>query len=170
MTGVPLQLLLIEDSPDDVELLRIELDNGGYRPSLQVVTDAAGLRAALTGRAWDVVVSDHNLPTFDSSSALAIVREHDRNLPFIIVSGCLGEEAAVEAMKAGADDYVMKGRFGRLLPAIQRGLREARLRRERREALREIEESGARLQILTGSPAWSSNWRAAATAALASPT
>lgn len=150
MSGVPLRLLLVEDSSDDAELLRLELEGGGYATTMQVVTDADGLHTALAGGGWDIVVSDHNLPGFDSSSALAIVREHDRNLPFIIVSGCLGEEAAVEAMKAGADDYIMKGRLGRLLPAVERGLREARLRRDRREALRQIEESEARLRILTG--------------------
>lgn len=145
----PLSLLMVEDSADDAELLLYELSAGGYATDARVVDDLPALRAALAERSWDIVISDHNLHGFDSSQALSTVREHDRDVAFVIVSGFIGEEAAVEAMKAGADDYVMKDHPARLMPAVERGLREASIRRERRAALRQVAANEARLRMLT---------------------
>lgn len=145
----PLKVLVIEDNPDDAELLLLELEHGGYRPEAAVVDSESALHAALARQKWDLVISDHNLPGLDSLQALEIVRKQDINTPFIITSGCIGEEVAVEVMQAGADDYVMKDNRARLLPAIERSLREAGVRRERRKALRELEANEARLRVLT---------------------
>jgi len=144
-----LNLLVIEDNPDDADLLLLDLEQGGYRVVSRVVDSEADLRRAVDDRRWDLVISDHNLPGLDSIQALEIVRASDINVPFIITSGCIGEEVAVEAMQAGADDYVMKDTRARLLPAIERSLREAAVRRERRRALRQLEANEARLRVLT---------------------
>ena len=138
-----LNVLLIEDNDDDAELVLHELRRSGYQPVHERVWTAESMAAALQHRAWDVVISDHNMPQFDSTSAMNLLRAQGVDVPFIIVSGRVEEEAAVMAMRAGAHDYMTKGNLGRLLPAITRELREAQSRRERREterALREAEE------------------------------
>lgn len=138
-----IRVLLIEDSEDDAELLLLAMKAGGYEPIVERVDTAAAMRAALGKQAWDLVLSDHSMPQFSGPAALALLQESGLDLPFIIVSGAIGEETAVAAMKAGAHDYVMKGNLARLLPAIERELREAAGRRERRraeEALRRSEE------------------------------
>ncbi len=128
-----LRLLLVEDRPDDEELVLLELQRGGYDVVHERVETAAALRAALQRPGWDVVLSDFAMPYFSGPAALAIVRELELDLPFIIVSGTVGEEAAVAAMRSGASDYVFKGSLGRLCPAIDRELREAASRAERRK-------------------------------------
>jgi putative two-component system response regulator len=128
-----LRVLLVEDSVDDAELVIAELQAAGFDPVYTRVDTAAGLREALSDQ-WDVVLSDHSAPSFDSQAALRIVAETGRDIPFIIVSGTIGEEAAVRAMKAGANDYIVKDRLGRLVPALNRELTEAEHRRARREA------------------------------------
>ena len=132
--GRPLRVLIAEDSEDDALLIVRELRRGGYLPEMRRVDTAQGMRAALNADDWDLVVTDHNMPSFDSHEALALVRQHDPNIPFILVSGSIGEEIAVDAMKSGAHDYVMKDNLTRLLPAIERELREAQNRRARQEA------------------------------------
>src|SRR5688572_22632160 len=117
MTG--LRVLLVEDSEDDAELIRIALGE----PYMKCVETPEALAAALAEPGWDVVISDHNLPRFSAPAALALVRSSNPALPFVIVSGAIGEETAVAAMKAGADDYVMKENLARLAPAIERTLR-----------------------------------------------
>jgi len=107
---------------------------GGYDPAATCVETLPDLRDAMTNNSWDVVISDHNLPEFDSVTALNVVREYASDVPVLIVSGCIGEEAAVSAMKAGASDYIMKDNLARLVPAIGRELREADSRRKRRKA------------------------------------
>ena len=140
----PLRVLLVEDSSDDAMLLLRELKRGGYEVFHERVDTAECMRAALEGQDWDVVVSDHAMPTFSAPAALELLRENGwREVPFIIVSGHIGEEAAVKAMKAGAHDFIAKDSLARLVPAIERELRDAEERRERRraqEALREAEE------------------------------
>jgi diguanylate cyclase (GGDEF)-like protein len=129
-----LRLLLIEDSEDDALLLHRELHKGGYDTTLHRVDNVETLREALTGNHWDIVISDHNLPGLDSTQSLALVREANADIPIIIVSGTIGEEVAVETMRMGANDYIMKGNLTRLVPAIRRELREAQQRRTLRQA------------------------------------
>lgn len=130
----PLRALIIEDSEFDALLLQWELRNGGYDVHTSRVEDAESLAAALAREPWDIVFSDHHMPHFNSTSALKIVRSTRPEIPFIIVSGSIGEELAVAAMKAGAQDYLMKGNLTRLVAAVDRELQEARDRRARREA------------------------------------
>jgi signal transduction histidine kinase len=139
----PLQVLVIEDSEDDAALLGIELRRAGYAPVCHQVETPEALTSALDRQSWDLVIADYRLPRFDGLAALALVKAKGLDLPFIIVSGYITEEAAVAAMKAGAHDYVMKDKLARLGPAVERELREAEVRRERRraeEALRRVYE------------------------------
>jgi len=144
----PLRILLVEDSEEDAELLLFEVRNGGYEPIHTRVYAGAALQAALAGDEWDVVVSDYTMPQFGGLDALKIVRAFDPDLPFIINSGNIGEDIAVEAMHAGAHDYVMKSNLSRLVPAIERELREAVLRRAGRRAQRELLENEARFRAI----------------------
>lgn len=136
--GDPLRVLIVEDSERDAELLTIELRRGGYEVSYLRVFTEETMRCALDAE-WDVVLSDYSMPQFSGVAALRVLRESGRDLPFIIVSGTIGEETAVHALKEGAHDFLLKDRLARLLPAIARELREARLRRERLEANAERE-------------------------------
>ncbi|MDX2168366.1 MAG: PAS domain S-box protein [Deltaproteobacteria bacterium] len=131
---IPLRVLLIEDSDDDAELLLHELRRGGYVPEWQRVDTADALRAALTAQAWDLITCDYVMPQFSAPAALSLIRASGLDLPVIIVSGQVGEEVAVTAMKAGAHDYISKHRMTRLVPAIERELADAATRRARREA------------------------------------
>jgi two-component system sensor histidine kinase UhpB len=133
--GMPLKVLLVEDSEDDALLLVRMLRRGGYDPAWERVDTAVAMEAALDGRRWDLIISDHSMPAFSSLAALGLVRSKGFvDLPFIIVSGRIGEDAAVSAMKAGAHDYLMKDNLARLNSAIERELRDAEVRRERRQA------------------------------------
>ncbi|HEX5973757.1 MAG TPA: PAS domain S-box protein, partial [Rubrobacteraceae bacterium] len=133
--GVPLRVLIVEDFEGDALLLLRELRRGGYEPEYVRVDTAEAMEAALEEREWDLVVADHSMPTFSSQAALELLRGKGfEDLPFIIVSGQIGEQVAVEAMKAGAQDYLMKENLTRLNTAIERELREAESRRERRRA------------------------------------
>ncbi|MGO8930868.1 MAG: response regulator [Limisphaerales bacterium] len=149
----PLHVLLIEDSEDDAALVEIELRRAGYAPACHRVETPEALSAALERQNWDLVICDYRLPNFDGLAALASVKALGLDLPFIIVSGYITEETAVAAMKAGAHDYVMKDKLARLGPAVERELREAEVRRERRgaeEALRRVyEELEVRVQERT---------------------
>ena len=124
-----LNILIIEDSESDAELLLHELGRDGYEIVHERVETASELSAALDRRMWDVVVADYVLPQFSGRQALDMVRARGVDLPFIAVSGSYGEELAVEMMKAGADDYIMKGNLARLIPAIERELEAAQARR-----------------------------------------
>lgn len=136
--GISLRVLIVEDSEDDAILLIRMLRQKGYEPIYQRVYDAHSLSAQLDEATWDVIVSDYAMPNFDGLSALEIMKQKNLDLPFIIVSGVIGEETAVGAMRAGAHDYVMKGNLKRLVPAIERELREAEARRARRVAEEEV--------------------------------
>ena len=127
-----LNLLLIEDSVDDATLVTRALARAGYEVAAVRVDTAEALREALTTRSWDLAIADFTMPSFTGTAALAIVREAGLDLPFIFVSGTIGEHVAVAAMKDGAHDYIMKGNLARLAPAVDRELREAEVRRERR--------------------------------------
>ena len=127
----PLRVLLVEDNPDDVQIILRLLRRGGYEPSWVQVQTAETLEAALAHGHWDIVLSDYTMPQFDALRALSKLREQSAHLPFIVVSGSIGEETAVAAMRAGASDYLMKGNLTRLVPAIERELRESAERQER---------------------------------------
>ncbi len=137
-----LRLLIVEDSEDDTLLLVRELRKGDYDVTYERVESRDSMKAALD-RQWDLVVADYMLPVFSGLAALKLLRESGIDLPFIIVSGHIGEDVAVSAMKAGAHDYILKGKLKRLVPAVERELRDAEVRRERRKAeiaLREMNE------------------------------
>ena len=129
-----LHVLVIEDSENDAELLLEEIRELGYDPKSERVQTAAELSAALARHAWDVVLSDYVMPQFSAPDALHIVRAKHSDLPFIVVSGVLGEEAAVNMMKAGANDYLVKTNLSRLVPAIEREMEAAHARRARAHA------------------------------------
>ncbi|MTJ84261.1 MAG: EAL domain-containing protein [Telmatospirillum sp.] len=130
----PLNVLLVEDSADDAELLELEMIRGGLTPSVRRVDTMDDLRRALADGAWDVVVSDFHLPGFDAEKALQAVSESGKDIPFIIVSGAIQAEDAVTLLKQGAHDFLTKDSLARLVPAIERERREAREREERRQA------------------------------------
>ena len=144
----PLRLLLIEDSEDDAELLLTDIRHGGYAPIYRRADTADATREALASELWDIVICDYTMPQFNALAALKIVQQHDPDLPVIINSGNIGEDLAVEAMRAGARDYVMKNDRSRLLPAIERELHEHEVRRAGRQAQRELEENEARFRAI----------------------
>src|SRR2546422_4587914 len=124
--GIPLRVLMVEDSEDDALLRVRELQRGGYEPAFERVASAAAMEAALDRQSWDLVIGDHSMPHFSGMAAVARVRARGVDVPFICVSGTISEEMGVSAMKAGANDWVTKGHLKRLLPAIERELREAK--------------------------------------------
>jgi two-component system cell cycle sensor histidine kinase/response regulator CckA len=130
---IPLRALIIEDSQNDCDLLLSMLSRGGYDVAHKRVCSAATLGSLLEEGKWDIVISDYSMPGFKGTDALAMVRNKGLDVPFLFFSGTIGEEIAVNAMRAGARDYVIKGKAARLLPAIQRELHEADVRRERRQ-------------------------------------
>ena len=137
-----LHALIIEDSEEDCVLLLRTLRQGGYDISHNRVDTAEALHHMLGERQWDCVISDFSMPGFSGISALKMVRDKDPDVPFIFVSGTIGEDVAVDAMRVGAQDYVLKGNLARLLPAIRRELADAETRREHRRAeqkLRQLE-------------------------------
>jgi signal transduction histidine kinase len=140
MSARTLRLLVIEDAPDDAELLRLELRRAGFDVAMRRVESLADMSAALDEQEWDVVVSDHSMPGMTSFDALENLRDRGLDLPFIIFSGGIGEEEAVAAMRAGAKDYVLKGHAARLVPAITREMREAEIRRDRYRTEAQIRE------------------------------
>ena len=135
MPATPLRLLLVEDSEDDATLVLLELRRAGFVPLATRVETAEAMSTALRAEPWDLILADYNLPAFSGLAALDLYHESGLDIPFLIVSGTIGEELAVEAMRAGAHDYLLKGNLTRLGPAITRELREAQLRRERKQDL-----------------------------------
>lgn len=129
-----LRVLLVEDSKNDAMLVTRELKHGGFDPQVTRVQTEDEMRAAINDRAYDIILSDWHLPNFSGLEAFSLTRELAVEVPFIIVSGVVGEETAIQAMQAGVQDYVMKDNLKRLVPAIQRELVDAEVRRQRREA------------------------------------
>src|SRR6266545_752803 len=144
-----LELIVIEDSLDDYELLLARLRAAGRRVAGVRVETADELVRELARGGWSAVIADHRLPRFTSLEALGIVRGGGNDVPFLIVSGAIGEEVAVEAMRAGADDYLMKDKLGRLEPALDRAIEAAVSRRHQREAEAALAESEERFRALT---------------------
>ncbi|MFZ4437842.1 MAG: response regulator [Syntrophales bacterium] len=142
--GKPLRVLIVDDSDDDALLMIHALKKGGYDPLHERVEDAEAMRQALEKRSWDVILCDYQMPQFNGLAAITLSRQTASDIPLIIVSGAIGEETAVECMRSGAHDYVMKDNLSRLVPAMERELREAESRSQRRraeEALRRTEEN-----------------------------
>jgi signal transduction histidine kinase len=144
-----ISLLLVEDSEDDAQVILSELQRGGLEPHIVRVDNATAMVESLASQQYDVVLSDYSLSALSGLAALKIVRAFDPDLPFVVISGAMGEETAVEVMRAGAQDYLIKGNLARLVPAIQREVREAENRRERRRASEALAEAKAGLQALS---------------------
>ena len=148
-----LRVLLVEDSEDDAALLLRELKRAGYEVAHDRVYTADAIEQSLAKHAWDLVISDHGMPAFSGTEALQIVRRLAPDLPFIFVSGSIGEDIAVAAMRAGAQDYVMKGNIRRLAPAIDRELRESEARRRERLTEEQLRSTGEMLRsVFSASP------------------
>jgi signal transduction histidine kinase len=131
----PLSVLIVEDREDDMHLLLLHLKRGGYAPTHQRVDTAERMIEELQQHDWDVILADYNMPAFNGLQALKVLRGmEDKDIPFILVSGAIGEEIAVQAMKAGAHDYLLKDNLIRLVPAIDRAILDARERALRRHA------------------------------------
>ncbi|HWF18688.1 MAG TPA: PAS domain S-box protein, partial [Verrucomicrobiae bacterium] len=132
-----LHILIVEDSEDDAIFVVRELQRGGFQPVVKRVDTAPDFEAALAAGGWDLIIADYNLPQFSAVDALETLQKSGQDLPFLIVSGAIGEDVAVGVMKCGAHDYILKNNLTRLVPAVQRELRDALARRERRQAQQE---------------------------------
>jgi two-component system cell cycle sensor histidine kinase/response regulator CckA len=139
--ATPLRVLLVEDREDDAAIVILALEQGGYDVTWQRVETPEATTEALRAQTWDVIISDFHLPRFSAPAALALRRELAIDTPFIIVSGTIAEEDAVETMKAGAIDFVTKGKFARLAPAVARGLREVEERQARKKAEAQLQQA-----------------------------
>ena len=146
--AIPLAVLIVEDSESDAQLIVRLLKKADYEINFEQVETAAQMRAALEKQVWDVVISDYSLPQFSGKAALILLQEMGLDIPFIVVSGTIGEETAVDMMKAGAHDYLMKGNLARLAPAVKRELAQAEVRRERKRAEEAVKLSNRRFRAL----------------------
>lgn len=144
----PIRVLIVDDSEDDGLLLLRNLKNGGFNPSYEQMDTAEAMSKALDNQTWDVILCDNSMPNFDASSALELYKDKGLDLPFIIVSGTIADETAVAAMKAGAHDYIMKGNLARLSSAVDRELREAKNRQERRITEIQLRKSEEKYRVL----------------------
>jgi len=138
--GIPLRVLIVEDSEDDSALILRELKRGGYETDFKRVDTRGALQSALSLQDWDLVISDFSMPVFSGTDALNLVRTMGSDAPFIFVSGTMGEDTAVAALKNGAQDYLVKTNLKRLVPAVQRELREAEDRRERKRLEQHVQQ------------------------------
>ncbi len=145
--GIPLRVLIVEDSEADVLLVIRELRRGGYEPSWERVDTAEAMSDALRRQPWDIVFSDYHMPLFNALEALKLLKDTGIDLPFIIVSGSIGETGAVTALKSGANDFVAKDNLARLVPAVNRELREAEVRRKRKRAEEALKDSEDRYRL-----------------------
>ena len=143
-----LLVLIVEYSEDDALLMIRELKKGGYNPVYERVETAAAMKKALSQNQWDIILCDYKLPKFNASSAIAVLKETNIDIPLIIVSGTIGEETAVECMRLGAQDYVMKGNLLRLAPAVEKEIAEAKSRVERRRAEGVLRESEGKYRTI----------------------
>lgn len=142
----PLNVLLVEDSQADAILMLRALERGGFDPLSERVDTADGMESALERRHWDIILADHSMPQFSAPEALELLKRRNLDLPFIIVSGHIDEETAVAAMKAGAHDYIMKDRLARLVPAVERELRDAEVRHARRKSEEDLRRAHEELE------------------------
>ncbi len=144
----PVNVLFIEDREDDAQLLMRELRKGGFEPSYERVETEVAMRLALARRKWDVVISDYSMPAFSAPGALRALKESGFELPFIVVSGSIGEDRAVSVLKDGASDFISKENLSRLVSALERELRDTASRRARREAEAALSASNERITAL----------------------
>ncbi|UCG79828.1 MAG: PAS domain S-box protein, partial [Desulfobacterales bacterium] len=144
----PIRVMVVDDSEDDGLLMIRQLKNGGFNPTFEQVDKPETMSEALDNGSWDVILCDYSMPNFSASAALDLYKEKGFDIPFIIVSGGIPDEAAVAAMKAGAHDYIMKNNLARLCPAVDRELREAKIRQERRGAEDKLRKSEERYRTL----------------------
>ena len=147
-TGKPVRILFVEDSQEDIALASSKLRRGGFEPVIEQVWGGETMRDALKTKAWDMVLCDHTLPQFDSSEALLLFKESGLEIPFIIISGTMGENLAAQAMRDGANDYLSKNNLVRLVPIVERELRQMKLRREHRQAETARRENESHLQTI----------------------
>jgi CheY-like chemotaxis protein len=134
----PLRVLLVEDLEDDAAMVVRELRRGGHEVSYERVDRAEAMLLAIESQQWDVVICDYSLPHFSGAAALQLLRAKNLDTPFIYVSGTIGEEIAIAALKQGAQDYVMKGNLRRLLSAVERELKDTEQRREKVQLERQL--------------------------------
>ncbi|HAH22200.1 MAG TPA: hybrid sensor histidine kinase/response regulator [Prolixibacteraceae bacterium] len=137
----PIKVLIIEDNQDDAKLEMEELKSGGFDIDFELIESRKAMKEALNKKSWDCIISDYSLPQFSGLDALEELKETGQDIPFILISGTIGEETAVAAMKAGAHDYIMKDNLTRLVPAFDRELREAKVRHQKRQADKALIES-----------------------------
>jgi DNA-binding response OmpR family regulator len=147
MTDTAIRVLQVEDSVEDAELVLLQLKKAHYQVSSVRVETADQLRDAL-GQPWDVIIADYHLPDFDAAAALQIVQRAGKDIPFIVVSGAIGEDVAVAMMKSGAHDYLMKDRLGRLASAVDREIRAAAIRKQNRQLAEERSAAFAELAAI----------------------
>lgn len=148
---IQIRVLMIEDSEDDAVLLIRALRQGGYDPIFERVETAPAMRVALSRQTWDIVLSDYSMPHFSGPGALALFKKEGPQIPFIFISGTMGEDVAVQALKGGADDYLMKSNLKRLIPAVERALRELKMRLDQKLSEEKIKNL-AYYDTLTGLP------------------
>jgi PAS domain S-box-containing protein len=149
----PINVLLVEDNEGDAELLKRMLKKGDYVAQCRRVETQEAFTGALDERTWDLILCDYRLPGFSGREALDIYKKREPDFPFIFVSGTMGEEVAVDAMTKGAHDYVMKNNLARLIPAIERELKESKVRIERRQAMEALRASESSMQAILHSTA-----------------
>ena len=143
-----LKILIVDDVPDDAELVAMQLKQQGIKFLWKYVDNAQKLKNALTDKAWDIVITDYSMPGFDGIEALRIVNEYDEDLPVIMVSGTIGEDVAVEAMKKGVHDYLMKNNLLRLGPAVLREIKDAENRQQHKKAREALVQSEEKFRLL----------------------
>lgn len=158
--STPVRVLIVDDREDHALLMVRELRRANFEPTFERVFTEQAMSDELGNRDWDVVLCDHTMPEFDSFAALKLLHENGLDLPFIIVSGTIGEDVAVAAMKSGAHDFILKRNLTRLGAAVERELREAQVRRKNREATeqgqvlhQELEDSNRQAELLQREPA-----------------
>ncbi len=142
-----LATLIVDDSEDDAALIVRELRRGGYDVAYERVDNAGAMHTALAAKTWDVVIADYAMPRFSGPAALRLVKDSGLDLPFILVSGIIGEESGIEAMRSGAHDFLTKHNLSRLVPAVERELKEAAARREQRNAEETVREQAALIEL-----------------------
>src|SRR5512133_714709 len=134
MKDQSLRVLMVDDSDDDIQLIIRELKKGGYNPVYERVETADAMKKNIEEKQLDIILCDYEMPKFNAPSAIAVLKETNIDIPIIIVSGTIGEDVAIECMRLGAQDYIMKGNLSRLGPAIARELEETEVRNRQRQA------------------------------------